>query len=119
MIRLYLYGLTTISTSIRTWICQSPVHHVVGKFKIIRCSVTCAMTISALKNVTMKLIRFSGKSISWPKWGHYESSQTTIPKIMSISPIIGDDYREPPILPKIFPYRKLESITLLEAPGTK
>jgi hypothetical protein len=85
-----LYHLVTIYTSLSKWICQSPVHHVVEKSKIIQCSVICAMTISALKNVTMKLIRFSGKSISWPKWGHYESSQTTIPKIMSISPIIGE-----------------------------
>ena len=54
--------------SLSHWICQFPVHLVVGKYKIIQCSVTCAMTTFALKNATRTLTRFSGKSISWLKW---------------------------------------------------
>jgi hypothetical protein len=51
--------------SIRTWTCQYPVHHVVGKYKTIQCSVICATTIFAQRNVTRTLIKFSGKSINW------------------------------------------------------
>gem|GEM_PF-6241054 len=60
-----LYGLDTNISSISPWICQYPVHHVVGKYKTIQCFVTCATTIFAQKNVTRTLIKFSGKSIKW------------------------------------------------------
>jgi hypothetical protein len=51
--------------AIKRWTCRFPVHHVVGKYKTIQCSVICAMITIALKNVTRTLIRFSGKNISW------------------------------------------------------
>jgi hypothetical protein len=50
--------------SLLPWICLSPVHHVVGKYKITQYSVTCAMTTIAPKNATKLLINFNGRSIN-------------------------------------------------------
>jgi hypothetical protein len=60
-----LYELDTNKLSISPWICQFPVHHVVGKCKIIQFSVTCAMTTFARKSVTMMSIKPSGKNINY------------------------------------------------------
>src|SRR5918995_2369247 len=64
---LSLYRLDSKYKLLSPWIWQSPVHHVVGKYKIIRCSVICAMTTIARKSVTMTLIKSSGKNINYLK----------------------------------------------------
>lgn len=61
---LSLYRLDSKHKLLSPWIWQSPVHHVVGKYKIILCSVICAMTTIARKSVTMTLIKSSGKNIN-------------------------------------------------------
>jgi hypothetical protein len=76
-----------IFTSLSRWTCQFPVHHVVGKYKTIQCSVTCAMTTFARKNVTKTFIRFSGKNISWLSLKLFEWT-IVLPLILFADPVM-------------------------------